>query len=92
MRKIEAEHPQNTYCLERGHRSYRQCCELFGIELGATLGISSPPPHSFLLHTENGGTPHCVAVKLDKGNATVHDHDARWTISIDNLLAALLKG
>lgn len=92
VRKIEAEHPQNTYCLERGHRSYRQCCELFGIELGATLGISSPPPHSFLLHTENGGTPHCVAVKLDKGNATVHDHDARWTISIDNLLAALFEG
>ena len=56
--------PENEYAKQRRCRTYQQCMRLLGCSLHPHMfhcGLSLPQG-SWILHTENGGLPHCVAL------------------------------
>ena len=56
--------PENEYAKQRRCRTYQQCMELLSCRLHPHIfhGKLSLPQGSWILHTENGGLPHCVAM------------------------------
>ena len=57
------------------YRKYGATALALGIKLSSCVGLPPPAVKSFLLHSENGGRPHCVAVQLsvDNSYASVFD-------------------
>ena len=86
--------PNNVYMQQRGCRTYRQCSEMFGCKLHATIYTDGHlPSGAWLLHVENGALPHCVAVRREPDSrVTVWDIDAVPTVSEEALLSALRSG
>lgn len=84
----------NVYMKQRGSRTYRQCAELFAHELDpAILKVEETlPDGKFLLHCENGGLPHCVAVQVRDMETTVWDTDGIFHLRSADLDTALLEG
>ncbi|CAJ1441782.1 unnamed protein product [Effrenium voratum] len=61
--KLDATTEQmNVYMEQRGCRTYQQCSAAFGCLLHPVVFIDALPVGKFLLHAENDGSPHCVAV------------------------------
>ena len=60
------------------YRSYRDCFAASSVEGTPHLGFS--PQHSgcYLIHSENGGFPHCLAVKVDMKAATCTVWQTSW--------------
>ena len=57
------------------HRKYGETAQALGITLSCCDGLPPPAVKSFILHSENAGRPHCVAVQLsaDCSYASVFD-------------------
>ena len=88
-------HPGNVHMQHRGCRTYQQCMDMLGCNLSPILLIDGKiPTGGFLLHVENGGAPHCVAVRRDESNAnvTVWENDCVLHISHMQFSRAVLEG
>jgi hypothetical protein len=86
--------PHNVHMQQRGCRTYEQCVELLGCKLRPVLPQQQDlPAGSFLLHVENGGRPHCVAVRRDEDEpVTIWDTDCEFQVAATDFRAAILEG
>jgi hypothetical protein len=59
----DSSRPENAYMQQRKSRTYEQAAKLWSCQLNpVVLRYEDMPTGQFLLHTENGACPHCVAV------------------------------
>ncbi|CAJ1456297.1 unnamed protein product, partial [Effrenium voratum] len=87
--------PENVYMKETRGRTYKQSSVLCECELHPMLFLEKAPKGKWLLHLENGNSPHCVAVEsLDASPAmvTVWDVNATFQMTDDAFLDALRCG
>ena len=54
----------NKEAEDRGRREYRAVAQLLRLELRGCAGLPGAHVKSFILHMEQSGTPHCVAVQM----------------------------
>ena len=82
---MHADTPENAYATERNYRTYSQCSVLLGICLSGSMGLACDEPGKYLIHSENNGSPHCVAVEVLEENdlmiAVVFDDRSRYRCS-----------
>ena len=66
-----AERADNIEAMKVKLRSYRSVASMCDLELLCCVGL--PPSHvqSFVMHYEGDGSPHCVAVKIEKSSNAV---------------------
>ena len=88
--------PANVYREQRKSRTYKQCAELMDTLLYPMLLTGeNVPSGKFLMHTENGQTPHCVAVHRSPGSeheVIVWDTDHILKMSDATFRAAVNSG
>ena len=86
--------PDNAYMQQRGCRTYLQCSNMFHCSFSPVLCTQSFDFRgNFLLHSENGGSPHCVAVKQDEEDKLiVFDTDGVFHLAVADFETALLGG
>lgn len=92
-----ASSPHNVHMQQRGCRTYKQCMEMFDCSLYPQMPsqddqILAAP---FLLHLENGGAPHCVAVcqvSERPGQVVVVDVDGTFELSTTDLQESFMNG
>ncbi|CAK9107125.1 Uncharacterized protein SCF082_LOCUS49879, partial [Durusdinium trenchii] len=86
--------PDNAYMQQRGCRTYLQCSNMFHCSFSSVLRAQSFDFRgNFLLHSENGGSPHCVAVKQDEEDKLiVFDTDGVFHLAVADFETALLGG
>lgn len=93
-----ADDPLNVHMRQRGCRTYAQCVDMLGCNLcPSLLPVGDLPDGAFLLHSENGGLPHCVAVyrSMEEGGpvgVTVWDNDCTLEMSDASFQSAVLEG
>ena len=80
--KASASNKDNRDAMERKVRTYRQAATMCDVHL---LPVRMPEEELtkgwFLVHSENKGTPHCVALYVGEGgNYTVIDGDVKCTL------------
>ena len=86
--------PHNVHMQQRGCRTYEQWVELLGCKLRPVLPQQQDlPAGSFLLHVENGGRPHCVAVRRDEDEpVTIWDTDCEFQVAATELQGCNPRG
>ena len=84
---------ENKYHQERGCRTYDQCSCLFKVKLMPCM-IADLKEKQFLLHCENGGMAHCVAVewKENGSSATISDGRMIYSCTRQALITAIASG
>ena len=93
----ESSSPHNVHMQQRGCRTYKQCMQMFECSLYPQLPSQDDqiPDVPFLLHLENGGTPHCVAVRKvpEKPNqVAVVDVDGTFELSMTDFQESFMNG
>eukprot|EP00435_Cladocopium_sp_Y103_P041761 s1353_g11.t1 len=84
---------------ERKCRTYLQCQELSGVNFRPILIPQILSAGRYLMHAENGASPHCVAVQIsdaaevrDRCKVTVWDVDGVYRLTLGALMDALAQG
>ena len=87
----DIESPHRAYAQERKHRTYKQCSDLLTLNLVPRAGLPCSAEGRFLLHIENNGSPHALAVQMGGGAALVTDHVKQFKLTTDLLQAILAQ-
>eukprot|EP00438_Fugacium_kawagutii_P027022 Skav232520 [mRNA] locus=scaffold1096:926666:934699:- [translate_table: standard] len=68
---------EHAYAAERQCRTYQQCANLLDVSIFASPGFACDEVGKYLLHSENNGSPHCVAVEIvdEGGDVWAHASD-----------------
>ncbi len=85
--------PANVAAARRGHRTHRACADMCGVRLRAGFSDCIEPGR-YLLHTEDGGRPHCVAVTVCNGmdNTSVWNGDRQMRMDTGVFKQCLHEG
>jgi len=78
----------NASAAERQCRSYADVKTLLGVSLDPCRGLAVPGDGPYLIHSEDSGVPHCVAVVVLGSECQVYDGDTRFEISKADLVDA----
>ena len=86
-----------VYRSQRKSRTYAQCSQMFGCSLLPALMVEWPPGGKWILHTENGGQPHCVAFHMpqeyaDSAEVTMWDSEGSFKLTALSVRTALAEG
>lgn len=75
-------------------RSYKECELLCKVKLVPCLRFSVLPPGAYLLHSEAGGQPHCVGLRLKDNDdlSCVHDAGCIYKLTRTQLADAIDSG
>lgn len=66
--------------------------DIWKIRLVPRVGLPLSDDGQFLVHTENGGTPHCVAVVCRGAETFVVDHETKFKIDLVDLMELMQQG
>ncbi len=94
MEALAAKNPANLEASSRGVRKYRQWACVLTKHLLPSEGLTIEKAGLYLVHAENGGSPHCVAVRTcEDGACHLYDGGRSYVTSVrqlkDNLDAAV---
>ncbi len=68
-------------------RSYADTAIGLKVEMVPLMGMQIEQPGLYLLHSENLGIPHCVAVRCTEENCTIIDGKTQWIVRKSELMA-----
>ena len=71
----------------RRARSYADTFSGWKVELVPLMGMQIEQPGLYLLHSENLGIPHCVAVRCTTENCTIIDGETQWVVQRSELVS-----
>jgi hypothetical protein len=68
-------------------RSYADTALGLKVEMDPLMGMQIEQPGLYLLHSENLGIPHCVAVRCTTENCTIIDGETQWVVQRSELVS-----
>ncbi|CAE7650574.1 unnamed protein product [Symbiodinium sp. CCMP2592] len=90
----KADRKENADAVEQGFRSYRACATMVKKDLHACLGLPASDVDNFILHFENDGKPHCLAVQYNatRDHVSVLDGATHYRLTLKNFTSCVLDG
>ena len=76
----------STVAATRRARSYADTANSCKIELVPLLGMQIEKPGLYLLHSEDQGAPHCVAVRCTEDTCTIMNGKTQWIVKTSELM------
>ena len=89
-----ADRKENADAVEQGFRSYRACATMAKRNIHACLGLPESEVDKFILHFENDGKPHCLAVQYSatRDHVSVLDGATHSRLTSKNFTSSVLDG
>jgi hypothetical protein len=77
---VDPKTPSSILAATRRARSYADTVSGLKVEMVPLMGMQIERPGLYLLHSENLGIPHCVAVRCTEENCTIIDGETQWIV------------
>ena len=83
---VNPKSPSSIVAATRRARSYADTANSCKIELVPLLGMQIEKPGLYLLHSEDQGAPHCVAVRCTEDTCTIMNGQTQWIVRTSELM------
>ena len=85
-KEVAKKNDTNALAERNGYRTYKECAQMLRLTIVPTDKRTLDSKGKFLIHAENGGTPHCIGVDVDDtGKCKIFDGCERWTSDTDTI-------